>query len=75
MDEFFLQLPRYMRVYVFFHEIGHYYYESEEGADRVAQIEMLKRGYNPSQIDQASKATLNDSSRKHYTTGYLKKVK
>ena len=77
MDTSFLSMPKFIRIYVLFHEIGHYYYKSEEGADRFAQVEMLKRGYNPSQIHQASEFTLSHHAgeRKKKTKQYLKHAK
>ena len=77
MDNSFLDMPKFIRIYVLFHEIGHYFYKGEEGADRFAQVEMLRRGYNPSQIHQASEFTLSHhaSERKGKTKKYLQKAK
>ena len=54
--------PAFVPTYLFFHEIGHYFYASEKGADAWARVQMLKRGYNPSQIYMASSLTLSDKS-------------
>ncbi len=75
--------PKSFRAYVFYHEIGHYFYKgngqkSEENCDRFAQRQMLKRGYNPSQTDYASEFTLGKSKlsrkRKHLTKIRAKKT-
>ena len=50
-------------VYIFLHEIGHYFYRTEWKADLFAAVQMLKKGYNPSQIFDASR---NSLSKKNY---------
>lgn len=79
MDSGFLEAPKFIRVYILFHEIGHYYFKGEEGADRYAAEQMLKRGYNPSQIQQASSVTLSNSEhallRKGKVLNYAKKTR
>jgi len=62
IDNSFKNYPSFVPVYVIFHEIGHYRYKSELGADAFARVQMLKRGYNPSQIGMASRLTLSPKS-------------
>lgn len=50
-------LPSFCLTFVLFHEIGHYFYEDEESCDKFAAEEMHRRGFNPSQIAQASAMT------------------
>lgn len=54
-------LSRSQRVQVKLHELGHYYYQTEHYCDLFAAREMLKMGYNPSQIYWGQKGTLSDS--------------
>lgn len=49
--------------FVFFHEIGHLFYKSELNCDNFSTAQLLKLGFNPSQIFEASKKTL---SKKNY---------
>lgn len=58
------RFPSFVLVFILFHEIGHYFYKSEEECDRFAAEEMHRRGYNPSQIDAATRFTLEDTGRK-----------
>lgn len=58
------KLPYYCLVFVLFHEIGHYYYQDEAACDRFAADEMARRGFNPSQINHASFATMGDPHRR-----------
>lgn len=64
-------LPACCLTFVLFHEIGHYLYHGaqgeaqaaqEEACDRYAATEMLRRGWNPSQVAIASEMTLSDCS-------------
>jgi len=57
---------RLQREYILLHEIGHFQYDSEKNADTFAMVEMLKIGYNPSQIFTAIATTLrlNDDNLK-----------
>lgn len=66
---------------ILFHEAGHNYYEGggigENYCDIFAATQMLKRGYNPSQINYAQEFCLGERSlnRKDYLFNFLKKVK
>lgn len=56
--------PYYVLVYVFLHEIGHYYYKTEWKADLFSCVTMLQKGFNPSQVFRASRETLSKNSYK-----------
>lgn len=45
--------------FLYWHEIGHFFYYSEYKCDRFAENKMLKYGYNPSQITKAVLTGLN----------------
>lgn len=47
---FWGNLSKAQKDYVLSHEFGHLYYEDEQSADLYAACQMLKIGYNPSQI-------------------------
>lgn len=49
---------------ILYHEIGHYYYETENYCDVYAFENMLTEGYNPSQIYAAFDSTLYNVFRK-----------
>lgn len=51
--------PAFVLAFVFFHEVGHYFYRDEARCDEFAARMMHQRGYNPSQIHLASKMTLS----------------
>jgi len=76
MDTSFKKYPRFVIEYVLQHELGHYYYKSETGADSYARVQMLKKGYNPSQIGMSSRITLSPSSKQRIKKcyNYLKKA-
>jgi hypothetical protein len=48
--------------FVLFHEIGHYYYKTEEKCDLFAARKMLEMGFNPSQCGLSINNTLSDYS-------------
>jgi len=74
-DKSLRKLPIFCKVFIFFHEVGHYYYKSEQECDNFAGNQMLKRGYNPSQILYAAEHTLNSPDRKAVCLGRMKKTK
>jgi hypothetical protein len=49
--------------FIFFHEIGHLFFNTEKKCDDFATAKLLSLGFNPSQIFKASKNTL---SKKNY---------
>lgn len=57
-DRSLLTLPEFVRVFVLFHEIGHYWHKDEQACDRFAMDQMIARGFNPSQCVTASKWTI-----------------
>lgn len=63
VDNGFKKFPRFVQVYLFYHEIGHYYFKSETGADSFARVKMLERGFNPSQVGMASRISLSPKSK------------
>ena len=76
MDHSFQNMPEYVKKYVFYHELGHYLYKTEEFCDEFAQEKMLKDGYNKSQIEAAARVTLHNGHDRHKTCiNNLKKAK
>lgn len=59
-DKFF-NFGKMQKDSIFLHEIGHFFYDSEENADLFAANEMLKMGYNPSQLITSRASTLRDT--------------
>jgi hypothetical protein len=45
-----------------FHELGHYFYSDEKKCDLFAAIQMMKRGFNPSQCGIAIDSALSAKS-------------
>lgn len=72
---FFERLTPEARLFVILHEHGHYLYSDELNCDLFAANEMLKMGFNPSQIVNASIVSLGDSShfRKQGLINYIRK--
>ena len=76
MDNSFQSMPEYVKKYVFYHELGHYLYKTEEFCDEFAQEKMLKDGYNKSQIEAAARVTLHNGHDRHKNCiNNLKKAK
>lgn len=48
-------------VFVLYHEYGHRYYSTEQLCDLYAKREMLREGYNPSQVNCGIDGTLSDN--------------
>lgn len=46
--------------FILFHEIGHYEYKTEYKCDLFSAVEMIKQGYNPSQVLTAQQVSLSD---------------
>ena len=57
-------MPIPVLAFILSHEKGHYLYRTEWKCDAYARNEMLKAGYNPSQIAMATETTLKDSDRR-----------
>lgn len=76
IDPSFLKYPSYVVEYLISHEIGHYYYTTEEFCDEFAQERMLKKGFNKSQIAECSSSTLGlNNGRVHTCIQNLKNAK
>lgn len=54
--------PRAEICLILLHEKGHQFYATEEYCDRYAANQMLRMGYNPEQIAEASILTLSDGN-------------
>ena len=66
-------LPTPARTFIYFHELGHYFYTSEEKCDLFAARKMLERGFNPSHVAEAPRITLRSSpERVHNCLNYAK---
>jgi hypothetical protein len=78
-DYSFKDKPKYIIDFILWHEYAHYFYsgngqKSEMNCDRYAQRQMLRQGYNPSQITTAITLTLSDlaSHRKNHVHQFNK---
>lgn len=61
--------------FILYHEIGHYYYKTEEFCDEYAQERMLQKGYNLSQVRHASFNALHpENPRNHLCSTKLQKA-
>jgi hypothetical protein len=65
-DNSFRNVPKPIKMYILLHEVGHYFYsgqgqKSEIYCDLFSANEMLKIGFNPSQIKWAQSGTLSNS--------------
>ena len=65
IDPSFLNYPRFVLKYILSHEVAHYYYKSEDFCDEFAQEQMLKAGYNKSQIEACARLTLHAGHERH----------
>jgi hypothetical protein len=59
-DNHFKEKPLYEVAFILNHEMGHSKYKTEKYADLFAANEMLKKGYNPSQIGVAPIDSLSE---------------
>jgi hypothetical protein len=64
-DTAFKDAPLYIKYDIYYHELGHRYYKTEEFADLYASKKMLELGFNPSQIGRSSLISLR-SKLSHY---------
>lgn len=76
-DNSFKTVPLYIRYGIYFHELGHLFYKTEEKADAYSAKKMLEYGFNPSQIGRVGLMTLSNNSfdRKVKTVKLLTKNK
>jgi hypothetical protein len=61
-DTSFLTKPLYIKYVIYFHELGHHWYKSEEKSDLFAVKKVLEYGFNPSQIGRAFLDSLSEKS-------------
>ena len=82
-DNSFKDQPKYVIDFILWHEYAHYFYsgegqKSEKNCDTYAQRQMLRQGYNPSQISIAIATTLSDNTlamhRKNNIHNFNKKI-
>lgn len=67
IDNSFKDADSFTQKFIKYHEIGHYFYKTEEFCDEYAQERMLEEGYNLSQLKRASMAALHaDNPRQHF---------
>lgn len=76
IDESMLENPCECE-FILFHELGHYFYRTEWKCDLFSAAEMLKRGFNPSQIIFSSICGLSNKQdeRKDILFNFLKQTK
>jgi len=61
-DNSFKNKPLYIKYVIYFHELGHHWYRTEEKADLFAVKKLLDLGFNPSQIGIAFLEALSTRS-------------
>ena len=63
-------------VFIMFHELGHYFYSDEKKCDLFAAVQMIKRGFNPSQCGIAIDNALSSKSfdRKYCLINKMRKL-
>lgn len=62
LDNSFKNAPEAVKKFVLYHEVGHFFYRTEEFCDEYAAERMLNEGYNPSQIHAAAHAALSQGN-------------
>jgi hypothetical protein len=62
-EEFWNKLPVNFQAFILLHEIGHFYYKTEEKADKYATKLLLNMGENPNSILRAVQETLTNDER------------
>jgi hypothetical protein len=67
IDTSFKHMSELVKKFIMYHEIGHYFYKTEEFCDEYAQERLLADGYNLSQVYQATTKSLNPANiRNHF---------
>lgn len=61
----FYHYPKPIQRFFILHEIGHFYYKSEDKADLYALVKYVEEGYNPSQAYYALSKVLNKESKRN----------
>jgi len=65
-DNQFLRKPLYVKYVIYFHELGHHWYNSEDKADLYAAKKLLELGFNPSQIGLGVLDSLNSNKEESF---------
>lgn len=65
LDLNFKEMPEEVLTYILYHEIGHYFYQTEHFCDEYAQERMLNEGWNKSQILKASALSLGPENNRN----------
>lgn len=79
-DKSLRKLPRFILQYIMFHELGHYFYfgngnDSEMKCDTFANIQMIKRGWNPSNCFIANQFVLSNAQTDRKLLNHLLNIK
>ncbi len=62
-DNSLKNVPSYMKFHIYFHELGHRYYQTEKFADLFAAKKMLELGFNISQIGYSNLEMLSETQK------------
>lgn len=74
-DHSLKKMSRAINDFIFFHELGHYYYATESYCDAFAHVCMMQSGYNYSQVREATeKSGLHDAERLNDNYENIKKI-
>jgi hypothetical protein len=71
VNKYFKSLPHYKQLFIYLHELAHALYKTEHFCDTFACIEMLKKGYNYTQVIQAMTEVLTDSEVARFRVNYV----
>jgi hypothetical protein len=66
IDNSFLDAPDLVKKFIMYHEIGHYFYKTEEFCDEYAQERLIEDGYNLSQVHNATAKSLNPENPRNH---------
>ena len=67
IDTSFQHAAELVQKFIMYHEIGHYFYKTEEYCDEYAQERLIEDGYNLSQVYNATTKSLNpENPRNHF---------
>lgn len=75
-DKKLKDFPLYVLYFIYYHELGHLFYETEKFADIYSVNKLLKLGFNPSQIVRAPYFSLSNKNfeRKKFVVNKLKEI-
>lgn len=78
LDYSIQNLSRPQKVYILYHEKGHHFYATEHYCDLYAMRQMLRDGFNPSQIARSIAGALGNThlsnERKDFIVGHCEKT-